>query len=76
MEKQKFTITGSRQIIEMDVDLVQSSCGFAVPFMDFKEERTTLNSWAKKQGKENIEEYWKNKNTNSIDGFDTKIIED
>ena len=68
--------TGSRQIIEMDVDLVQSSCGFAVPFMDFKEERTTLNSWAKKQGKENIEEYWKNKNTNSIDGFDTKIIED
>ena len=51
--------TGSRQIIEMDVDLVQTSCGFAVPFMDFKEERTTLNDWSKKLGKDKIETYWK-----------------
>jgi RNA polymerase sigma factor (sigma-70 family) len=29
---------GARQIIEMEVDLVQTSCGFAVPFMDFREE--------------------------------------
>jgi hypothetical protein len=67
---------GARQIIEMDVDLVQTSCGFAVPFMDFKEERTTLNSWAEKQGEDNIKEYWKNKNMTSIDGFETKILED
>ena len=26
---------GSRQIIDIHVDLVQTSCGFAVPFMDF-----------------------------------------
>lgn len=68
--------TGRRQIIEMDVDLVQTSCGFAVPFMDFKEERTTLNSWAEKQGKEKIEKYWKDKNTISIDGFETKILDE
>ena len=67
---------GARQIIEMDVNLVQTSCGFAVPFMEFREERTTLNSWAEKQGKHKIEEYWKNKNTLSIDGFETKILED
>ena len=66
---------GGRQIIEMEVDLVQISCGFAVPFMDFKEERTTLNSWAEKQGKDKIEKYWKNKNTTSIDGFETKILD-
>ncbi len=65
---------GSRQIIEMDVDLVQTSCGFAVPFMDFKEERTTLNSWAEKQGGERIKAYWKEKNMHSIDGFETKIV--
>ncbi len=65
---------GSRQIIEMEVDLVQTSCGYAVPFMDFKEERSTLNSWAEKQGEHKIEEYWKTKNTKSIDGFDTKIL--
>ena len=68
--------SGSRQIIEMEVDLVQTSCGFAVPFMDFKEERTTLNDWSTKLGTEKIEEYWINKNTKSIDGFETKIIED
>jgi len=65
---------GARQIIEMQVDLVQTSCGFAVPFMDFKEDREQLNNWAKKQGEEKIERYWKEKNTKSIDGFDTKII--
>lgn len=67
---------GARQIIEMDVDLVQTSCGYAVPFMDFKEERTVLNTWAEKQGKNKIEEYWKHKNTLSIDGFETKILEE
>ncbi|MGE5943753.1 MAG: pyridoxamine 5'-phosphate oxidase family protein [Flavobacteriales bacterium] len=67
---------GARQIIEMDVDLVQTSCGFAVPFMDFKEERTTLNAWAEKQGEDNIKSYWKEKNTVSIDGFETKVLED
>jgi hypothetical protein len=65
---------GSRQIIELKVDMIQTSCGFAVPFMDFKEERTTLNDWAKKQGKEKIEVYWKNRNTKSIDGFETNIL--
>ncbi|MBN7811207.1 pyridoxamine 5'-phosphate oxidase family protein [Algoriphagus sp. H41] len=65
---------GSRQIIEMDVDLVQTSCGFAVPFMDFKEERETLNAWSAKQGKEGIAEYWERKNTQSIDGFETGIL--
>lgn len=66
---------GARQIIEMNVDLVQTSCGFGVPFMEFKEERSTLNSWAEKQGLEKIESYWKDKNTQSIDGFDTNIVD-
>lgn len=69
-------VSGSRQIIEMDVDLVQTSCGFAVPFMDFNEDRTTLNTWAEKQGEEKIEQYWSDKNTKSIDGFDTNILKD
>ncbi|MDO6738093.1 pyridoxamine 5'-phosphate oxidase family protein [Wenyingzhuangia sp. 2_MG-2023] len=66
---------GSRQIIEMEVDLVQTSCGYAVPFMDYKEDRTVLKDWAQKQGTEKIETYWKEKNTKSIDGFETKILE-
>ncbi len=63
-------IAGSRQIIEMELDLVRMSCGHAVPFMDFKEERTQLKSWAEKKGEEGIKEYWKEKNTTSIDNID------
>lgn len=64
---------GSRQIIEMHIDTVQTSCGYAVPFMDFKEERTQLKSWSEKQGEERLENYRKEKNTLSIDGFETRI---
>lgn len=67
---------GSRQIIELNIDLVQSSCGYSVPFMDFKEERDMLNAWSEKQGKKRIEGYWKEKNTKSIDGFETNILQD
>jgi len=69
-------IEGSRQIIEMDIDLVQTSCGFAVPFMDFKEERTQLKSWAEKQGEERLERYWEEKNSSSIDNYETGILGD
>ena len=64
-------IPGMRQIIEMDIDLVQTSCGFAVPLMDFREERTVLSNWAKKKGPEEIRNYWQEKNRKSIDGFET-----
>ena len=67
-------IAGSRQIIVMDVDLVQTSCGYGVPLMEFKEERSILDTWAEKQGNEKIEKYWAEKNTHSIDGFETKIV--
>ncbi|UZO80906.1 pyridoxamine 5'-phosphate oxidase family protein [Aquimarina sp. ERC-38] len=63
---------GSRQIFEVNIERVQSSCGFAVPRMDLVEERTMLTSWAAKQGKEKLVEYRTKKNAKSIDGFDTK----
>lgn len=64
---------GTRQIIEMDIDLVQTSCGFGVPILEFKEERTQLDTWANKLGKEGIIEYQQKKNKLSIDGFDTGL---
>lgn len=65
---------GNRQIIVMDIDLVQSSCGFAVPLMAYVEDRKILTDWAEKKGPEGIETYWKEKNLKSIDGFDTNIL--
>lgn len=67
---------GSRQIIVMDVDLVQDSCGYAVPFMDFKEERNKLNTYSGDKGSQQLKRYWEKKNQLSIDQFETKIIED
>ncbi len=66
-------IAGSRQIFEMQVDTVQTSCGYAVPFMEFKEERRVLQSWAEKQGQERLKEYHKERNSLSIDNFKTGI---
>ena len=67
---------GARQIFDMTVETVQTSCGYAVPLMDFKEERSILKSWAEKQGKDKIRTYWKDKNARSLDGLDTGIVED
>ena len=35
----------ARQIIIMDIDLVQTSCGFGVPLMDYKADRQELVQW-------------------------------
>lgn len=64
---------GARQIIEMNIDLVQTSCGFGVPIMEFKEERTQLDNWANKLGKEGVRAYQKKTNQRSIDGFETGL---
>ena len=66
---------GLRQFVEMDVNLVQTSCGFAVPRMEFKEDRSLLKSWAEKQGQSRLKNYWRDKNVKSLDGFETGIFE-
>jgi Pyridoxamine 5'-phosphate oxidase len=68
-------LAGARQIFDMKVDLVQTSCGMAVPLMDFKSERTALNDWAEHKGDEGIKEYWAEKNRVSLDGKPTEIFE-
>ena len=57
----------------MEVDLVQTSCGYAVPLMEFKEERPQLRAWSEKKGEDGIRDYWNEKNQKSIDGFETKF---
>ncbi len=43
-------IPGARQIFELSVDLVQSSCGFAVPLLEEARERPVLRDWATAKG--------------------------
>ena len=66
---------GARQIVVLDVDLVQTSCGYGVPLFDFAGERATLRRWAEAKGEKGIEEYWRAKNSMSIDGLPTGILD-
>lgn len=66
---------GARNIFIVDISSVQTSCGFAVPYMEYKEDRPILKDWADTKGKEGIETYWREKNMVSIDGFPTGIFE-
>ncbi|MGB0404153.1 MAG: pyridoxamine 5'-phosphate oxidase family protein [Salibacteraceae bacterium] len=59
---------GARQIIEMKIDLVQTSCGYGVPEMKFVKDRGTLNKWATEQGDEKVRDYWDKENRISLDG--------
>ncbi len=64
-------LPGARQVIIMDVEQVASSCGFGVPLFDYVGQRETLIEWAEKKGAEGIEEYWRTRNTLSVDGKPT-----
>lgn len=64
---------GARQIFDMHVDLVQTSCGFAVPFFEYRGEREMLKEWAEKKGEEGVREYWRERNSVSLDGKPIKI---
>ncbi len=62
---------GARQIIAMDVESVQTSCGFSVPVMAFQEERETLKTWARRKGDDGIRAYWLEHNVETIDRIPT-----
>ena len=64
----------TRQIFDITIESTQTSCGMSIPFFEFKGERNDLNDWATDQGKENIEQYWADKNKTSIDGLPTRIL--
>ncbi len=65
---------GARQIFDVDIDLVQTSCGTGVPLFDYSDDRDLLNNWAIKKGGDGIKKYWEESNQLSIDGFQTNIL--
>jgi hypothetical protein len=67
---------GARQIIQLDIDLVQTSCGYGVPLFDYKEVRPTLRRWAEIKGEDGVAAYRREKNIRSIDGFETGVRAD
>ncbi|MCB2137418.1 MAG: pyridoxamine 5'-phosphate oxidase family protein [Rhodobacteraceae bacterium] len=65
----------ARQIFDMSVDLVQTSCGFGVPHMRYEGERPDADAWAAAKGPDGIRTYWAEVNRMTLDGFPTGIPE-
>ena len=63
----------ARQVFDLDIDLVQTSCGYAVPFMEFTGDRDTLAHWADGKSEDDIRTYWKTRNTRTIDDKPTGV---
>ncbi|MDO8356617.1 MAG: pyridoxamine 5'-phosphate oxidase family protein [Nitrospirota bacterium] len=65
---------GARQIFDVTIDLVQTSCGMAVPYLSYTGDRELLNEWAEKKGEEGLKQYREEKNQVSLDGIPTHIV--
>ena len=68
-------LPGARQIFDLSVDLVQTSCGMAVPYYAYTGDRELLSDWAKGKGDDGLKQYWEEKNQSSIDNIPTHIID-
>lgn len=66
---------GARPMVMLDVELLQTSCGFGVPLFDYVGERAWLISWAEAKGEDGLRAYRAEKNARSIDGLVTGFEE-
>jgi len=67
-------IAGSRQIFDMEIDMVQTSCGTGVPLYEYQGDRDQLVRSAEKKGEDGVKKYWEDRNQLSIDGKPTGIL--
>jgi hypothetical protein len=68
-------LPGERQIVVLELESAQTSCGFAVPVYELKGERQMLVEWTLRKGEDGLREYRREKNRVSIDGLPTHLEE-
>lgn len=66
---------GARQVFDMDVDRVQTSCGYAVPFMEYLRERDTIDTWTEAKSDDDLRAFRAANNRVTIDGKPTGLPE-
>lgn len=62
-------VSGQRSIIVADIDRTSNACGYAVPFMDFVEDRQRLSDHWDNKTDDELTDYWATRNQTSIDGL-------
>ena len=65
---------GTRQIIVLDVESAQTSCGFGVPQAEAMQPRARMVEWAEGKGEEALVTYRQRYNARSIDGLSNDTI--
>jgi len=69
------SLPGARQIFELDIDLVTTSCGSSYPFLEVVKDRAAqeFTPFWEEKGEAGCREFWQKRNTKSIDGKPTGI---
>lgn len=75
LAKQFPDLAGTRQIFEIEVESLQTSCGMSIPHFGYQQEREELLRWAEKKGDDGVREYQQANNRKSIDGSSTGLPE-
>lgn len=60
---------GTRAFIKITAARISDSCGYAVPLMEFKNDRDVLDKWTANKGEDGLKIYHAEKNMQSIDGL-------
>ncbi|WP_248961902.1 pyridoxamine 5'-phosphate oxidase family protein [Sphaerisporangium perillae] len=60
---------GVRSVIVVECDRIADSCGYAVPFMSFDEDRPLLDEWAQRKDVQQKRAYRAKHNRESVDGL-------
>ena len=64
---------GKRQIVLIEVESVQTSCGEGVPLFDYVQDRNNLLQWAINKGEQGVANYQDKNNRLTIDGKPTGL---
>ncbi len=65
---------GMRQFVVLDVESVQTSCGFGVPEASAMQPRPRMVEWAEGKGEEALAVYRRRNNARSIDGLSNDTV--
>jgi hypothetical protein len=60
---------GARAIVRVELSRISDSCGYGVPFLDYRGERDTLARSSEAKGDDGLRRYRDEKNARSLDGL-------
>ena len=67
-------LPGTRQLLDLHVSTVLTSCGYGVPLFEFIGQRDTLRRWAETKGEDGVRAHWKERNQWSFDHKPTGLL--